>query len=322
MARPKRTVLEYRNYELPPEFPVLLLTGDQWHISPVPGKHLHIHNCLEIGLCHTSGGTMVFGSQRVHFSSGDVTCIARNVPHTTWSDPEQASRWSYLFLDPDALLGPGGLRRIGGLKDAGYFLSSCHLLLHPDQHPWAGRYVQDIAEELIGRPPGFQESVRGLFTALLVRMLRVYSREETESVQDTYTSAISPALDYIHENYMQEFPQQKLSEICHMSPTHFRRLFREQIGTSPLSFLHQTRILKSCTLLRSSGLSVTEIAGRVGYNSLSSYNRHFAASMGCTPMVWRKTAGDSPRPSLLTFSGWTEAEDVPEEENTDEKKQR
>ena len=322
MARPKRTVLEYRNYELPPEFPVLLLTGDHWHISPVPGKHLHIHNCLEIGLCHSSGGTMVFGSQRVHFSSGDVTCIARNVPHTTWSDPEQASRWSYLFLDPDALLGPDGLRRIGGLKDAGYFLSSCHLLLHPDQHPWAGRYVQDIAEELISRPPGCQESVRGLFTALLIRMLRVYSKEETETVQDAYTSAISPALDYIHENYMQEFPQQKLSEICHMSPTHFRRLFKEQIGTSPLSFLHQTRILKSCTLLRSSGLSVTEIAGRVGYNSLSSYNRHFAASMGCTPMVWRKTAGDSSRPSLLTFSGWTEAETVPEEENTGEKKQR
>ena len=66
-------------------------------------------------------------------------------------------------------------------------------------------------------------------------------------------------------------------------------------------------------LLRSSGLSVTEIAGRVGYNSLSSYNRHFAQAMGCTPMIWRKTAGDSPRPSLLTFTGWTEAEAVPRE---------
>ena len=311
MARPKHTVLEYRNYELPVDFPALVLTGSQWHISPIPGKHLHIHNCLEIGLCHSSGGTLIFDDQRLHFSAGDVTCIARNVPHTTWSDPAEASRWSYLFLDPDALLGPAALWQCSGLKDAGRFLSDCHLLLRADRFPWARRYVEDIVEEMVCCAPGYQAGVRGLFTALLIRMLRVYSQEESESVRDPYMSAISPALDYIHENYMQEFPQQRLSQLCHLSPTHFRRLFREQIGTSPLDFLHQTRILKSCALLRSSSLSVTEIAGRVGYNSMSSYNRHFAKAMGCTPMVWRKTAGDNPRPSLLTFTGWTEAEAVP-----------
>ena len=112
---------------------------------------------------------------------------------------------------------------------------------------------------------------------------------------------------------MQDFPQETLAALCYLSPTHFRRLFKEQIGTTPLDFLHQTRILKSCTLLRSSGLSVTEIAGRVGYNSVSSYNRHFARAMGCSPMEWRRTAGDHPRPSLLTFTGWTEAEVIESE---------
>ena len=311
MARPRHTVLEYRNYELPADFPALALTGERWHISPIPGRHLHIHNCLEIGLCHSSGGTMVFDSRRFHFSAGDVTCIARNVPHTTWSDPEEPSRWSYLFLDPDALLGPNVLRQSSGLRDAGYFLSDCHLLLPADKYPWAGRYVEDIVEEIVRRPPGYQLSVRGLVTALLIGMLRVYSQEESAGVRDPYMSVLAPAMDHIHENYMQEIPQQRLSALCHLSPTHFRRLFREQTGTSPLAFLHQTRILKSCDLLRTSGLSITEIAGRVGYNSLSSYNRHFARAMGCTPMMWRKTGGDSPRPSLLTFTGWTEAEAVP-----------
>ena len=311
MARPRRKVLEYRNYELPADFPLLVLTGDQWHISPIPGKHLHIHNCLEIGVCHTSGGTMVFNNQHIHFSAGDVTCIARNVPHTTWSDPEEASRWSYLFLEPDALLGPAALRQISGLKDAGYFLSDCHLLLHGSRDAWARRYAEDIIQEMAEQPPGYQARVRGLCVALLIGMLRVYSQEETESVRDPEMSFLSPALDYIHEKYMLDFPQERLSQACHLSPTHFRRLFKEEIGTSPLAFLHQTRILKSCALLRSSGLSVTEVAGKVGYNSLSSYNRHFSQAMGCTPMAWRKTAVDSPRPSLLTFTGWTAAEAVP-----------
>ncbi len=79
MARPKHVVLEYRNYELPADFPILVLTGDRWHISPVPGKHLHIHNCLEIGLCHSSGGTMVFDHQQVHFAAGDMDAGYREV---------------------------------------------------------------------------------------------------------------------------------------------------------------------------------------------------------------------------------------------------
>lgn len=308
MARPKRTVLEYRSYELPAEFPIRVLTGDQWHISPIPGKHLHFHNCLEIGLCHTSGGTLVFDRQRVHFSAGNVTCIARNVPHTTWSDADQPSLWSYLFLDPDALLGRTVLAQHAGLRDGQHFLSDCHLLLEPKRHPWVGQMVAQIIDEVERRAPGYQTSVRGLCTALLIEMLRAYSQQDAKISRDPYIHAISPALDYIQEHYMQDFSQEALSEICHLSPTHFRRLFKEETGTSPLAFLHQTRILKSCALLRSSEHSVTEIAGLVGYNSLSSYNRHFVQAMGNTPTKWRRISEDHLRPSLLTFSGWTQAE--------------
>ncbi len=309
MARPKRTVLEYRNYELPADFPILVLTGDRWRISPVPGRHLHIHNCLEIGLCHSSGGTMVFDEQQVHFTAGDVTCIARNVPHTTWSDPEEASRWSYLFLDVEALLGASMLQPHSRLKDTRHFLSDCHLLLHEEDDPRIRQYVEDIIREMSDRAPGYHTLVRSLCTALVIGLLRVYSQAEESRVSDPSSFTISPALDYIHENYMRDFPQSELSDLCHLSPTHFRRLFKEQIGTSPLSFLHQTRILKSCTLLRSSSLSITEIASRVGYNSQSSYNRQFSVAMGCTPREWRKTSAGSLQPSLLTFSGWTEAEE-------------
>ena len=312
MGRPRRTVLEYRNYELPADFPILALTGDHWHISSVPGKRLHIHNCLEIGVCHSAGGTMVFNRRQVHFSAGDVTCIARNVPHTTWSDPDAPSRWSYLFLDPDALLGPGALRQIRGLRDVGFFLSDCSLLLHEEQAPWAKRYAEDIISELTDRQPGYQPRVQGLVAALLVGMLRIYSQEETETLRDSDMSSVAPALDYIHENYMINFPQERLSQLCHLSPTHFRRVFKEEIGISSLEFLHQTRILNSCTLLRSSNLSITEVAWRVGYNSLSSFNRQFSRAMGCSPTAWRKTAADGPPPSLMTFTGWMTAEPGPD----------
>lgn len=309
MARPQSSVMEYRNYELEPDFPILVLTGDRWRISSVRGKHLHFHNCLEIGICHSSGGNMIFHKQQIRFSTGDVTCIARNVPHTTWSDEGENSLWSYIFLDAEALVGTQLSALNAENLGAGNFLSDCHLLLHPLEHPWARQLAEQIIDEMVNRLPGYQVSVRGLCSTLLVHLLRVYLAGNAETVRDASLFAIAPALDYIHANYMQDFPQEQLARLCHMSPTHFRRVFKEQIGTPPLEFLHQTRILKSCALLRSTQYTITEIAGLCGYNSQSSYNRHFIRAMGCSPRNWRKTSADTPRPSLLTFSGWSEAEE-------------
>ena len=41
MARPKQPVIEYRSYELPPDFPLIALTGDQWHIRCMPFRKRH-----------------------------------------------------------------------------------------------------------------------------------------------------------------------------------------------------------------------------------------------------------------------------------------
>ena len=61
MARQKNTVIEYRDYNLPTYFPILLLTGEVWRISDIPSQRLHFHNCFEIGLCESDGGFMKFG---------------------------------------------------------------------------------------------------------------------------------------------------------------------------------------------------------------------------------------------------------------------
>ena len=55
MSRPPPTVIEYRNYELPADFPIQMLSGENWRISDVPSGVLHFHNCLEIGLCESDG---------------------------------------------------------------------------------------------------------------------------------------------------------------------------------------------------------------------------------------------------------------------------
>ena len=70
MAKQKNIITEFRNYPLRVEFPILLLTGNQWWISDVPSANLHFHNCLEIGLCHEGEGTLIIQKESRHFSAG------------------------------------------------------------------------------------------------------------------------------------------------------------------------------------------------------------------------------------------------------------
>ncbi len=309
MARNKNIRLEYRSYALDPEFPVLVLSGDDCTISPVQSTRLHIHNCLEIGLCESGSGFMLLGQERVSFQEGDVTFIGQNVSHTTWSAPDSYSRWCYLYLDPLAMLESLPASRIPSLKEVQDLVCNGSFLIKADPSPWAAPLVRELVEEMTLRPMGYRTFVQGLITLFLLKLLRLQrSLPETRGAWGEL-NALSPALSFIQTHYMQDFSMDLLSEKCHMSPSHFRRQFCAVLGMPPLAYLHHVRILKSCVLLRSTQDSVSFIASKVGYASLSGFNRHFQEILGTTPSTWRRLGpSEAPQPVLSAHPGWTRAE--------------
>ncbi len=306
MPRPKRTIIEYRSYELPSDFPILLLSGERWHISDIKSGRLHFHNCLEVGVCHSQSGTIEFYDEPFPFQAGDVTCIARNVPHTTYSAPGHASRWTYLFFQPHELLRSYFQDLLPSSSLFTDMLQNCHQILRSAEYPHVYTLAIAIIRELEEKKMNYQISVRGLCLALLMEFLRIFALEGIKS--DTKHSdcaiSIAPALDYIHINYMYEFPIEHLADLCHLSPTHFRRTFHSIMEVSPLKFIHATRIMESCILLRSTEDSIAAISEQVGYASVSSYNRHFAQMIGCAPTQWRRTMSPLIKPSILEYNGW------------------
>lgn len=314
MARRPRQVIEYRLYELPLDFPVLLLDGDIWHISDVKSDRLHFHNCLEIGLCHSDGGTLILRDEPVSFRAGDVTFIPRHVPHTTYSSKGTQSLWSYIFLDLTALLSdmaalPDDLNKPG---------EAFPFLLSRTAHEKVYFLANCILDEMRAQKTGYQTTVKGLCLALYYEILR--TRDERAATLSRPaapkkdTLALAPALEYINENYMNKLTIDSLCAMCHLSATHFRRLFISIMGTSPLAFINQTRIERACTLLKTTELPILEIAAEVGFTSLSSFNRAFTSSMKLSPRAYRNAdPGGSVKPRhkyVLKYAGWVEPDQL------------
>ncbi len=107
---------------------------------------------------------------------------------------------------------------------------------------------------------------------------------------------------------MQQFTIEYLAQICHWSPTHFRRVFHELMGTSPLDYVNNTRIMKSCGLLRSTETSILDISEMVGFHSVSSFNRCFSKVMQMSPREYRKQTKQNDllatNRTVQEYAGW------------------
>ena len=310
MSRPKKTVIEFRDYDLPANFPILLLTGEHWRISDVPSGRLHIHNCLEIGLCESDSGTMTFEDTTCTFQAGDVTAVSCDIPHTTCSTKGTASKWSYIFVDIGELLHPffSGID-IQNLEILTITEHHMHLIMGKKEYPVIYNLVVGIINEMKEKKEGYELSVRGLFLTLAAHLLRISDTQNKKAEKQPENAlVISPALNYIRFHYMEDFPMEYLADLCGLSPTHFRRLFSSVLGISPLEHLISIRIRKAADLLRMTEDSVISISERVGFRSISSFNRHFLATMGHTPSEWRKQMSILKDQSVLKYNGWMYAE--------------
>lgn len=100
--------------------------------------------------------------------------------------------------------------------------------------------------------------------------------------------AVTEAIRYMHRNLHREITVQDAAAAANLSPSYFSRVFKSQTGYSPYEYILLRRIDEAKHLLASSGLSVKEIAFRVGYNSEEHFIHSFQKKVGVSPGVFRK----------------------------------
>ena len=78
------------------------------------------------------------------------------------------------------------------------------------------------------------------------------------------------------------------ARVAGLSGFHFLRVFQRQLGVTPHRYLTLERLRRAQALLRSTTLSVTEVALRVGFGDLSHFQHTIRAQVGVTPGAFRR----------------------------------
>lgn len=131
--------------------------------------------------------------------------------------------------------------------------------------------------------------------AALRPMLRqpIYLTAESEAtpiVRKTLmqlVDAFNRALDYLNKNYAENITLDVLADYAGFSRYTLSRMFSRHTGATFIQYLNARRVDMAAEMLSQSDLPVTQVALRVGFGSIATFNRVFRTQKGCTPSQYR-----------------------------------
>lgn len=187
--------------------------------------------------------------------------------------------WEYMWIEFDGLkarefLNHAGLSQASPIFNASteagcqeVFSCLLHMLDEPDMLP----------AQVVG--------YTYLFFGALIQYSSTAGPLPKDDIKKFY---VQSTVDYIENNYMKEISVEDMATHLGLNRSYFSKLFKKMTQKSPQEFLIAYRIHKACEYLRSTRLTISEIAGQVGYPNQFHFTRAFRGVMHLPPNEWRK----------------------------------
>jgi transcriptional regulator GlxA family with amidase domain len=102
-------------------------------------------------------------------------------------------------------------------------------------------------------------------------------------------SALEPVLCWIRDNLGRPLTLDDIAAQAGLSTRTLIRHFREQVGTTPLQWLHRARIRQAQHLLETTRHSVERIGAQVGFGSPAAFRDRFKRTTGVSPHAYRRS---------------------------------
>lgn len=252
----------------------------------------HHHPEVEIHLILTSSGTALVGDAAVAFSPGDLFLVGSDLPHNWISAIEPGTvidRRDVLVQFPPELL--------ARISDDVADLSAASRLLDQSRLGvmYLGRSAQQGGEILRSMKDAVGIDRFSRFLRLLGVLLAA-PPEERQYLSHTpagvplpgaESELVAEALAYVEENLHRSLRLSDVAEHIDLSASSTSRLFSKAMGVGFARTVSRLRVSEARRLLATTDLRIADICWKVGYTSLSYFNRQFREEVGVSPREFR-----------------------------------
>ncbi|MBB6674965.1 helix-turn-helix domain-containing protein [Cohnella nanjingensis] len=283
--------------------PARLFLGEElpFYINQVSESYslqLHTHEFTEICYVFEGHGFHYIGDETLSVTQGDLFVLPLGASHVF--RPRSTDRryplvvYNFLF---DAERMADALRGFPGLDGLGAAMRQLDLLPAGDRPEWrrlrdasgifrtffAGAYL-----EFLGRRTGFVPRIYASFIVLLTELERQLAATETGGASQPSPGALAVALDFIHGAAGSSVTAAQAAAAAQLSERQLHRLFPKATGFTFTQYVQNLRIERGCELLRSTRMTVQQVAEAVGYQDKGYFTDLFKKKTGLTPRAYRQ----------------------------------
>lgn len=121
-------------------------------------------------------------------------------------------------------------------------------------------------------------------------LIRLTQGVADSKLLQSYSPLIRNVLSYLSLHYTSDITLSELADIYQISSEHLSRTFKKEIGKNISEYIAQLRIQKAAELLKTSKLSIAEIAMLTGYPDSNYFVKVFRKYQNMTPSAYRKAS--------------------------------
>lgn len=112
--------------------------------------------------------------------------------------------------------------------------------------------------------------------------------ELESNLQPVLCRKLRLASEYIERNLRNHLTLAEIAAEVDMNPYYFARVFKNAMGQSPHQYILEKRVERAKDLLKTTELSLVEIASQVGIATQSHFTTVFHRATGMTPREFRE----------------------------------
>ncbi len=249
----------------------------------------HYHDQFEIYYLLNGERYYFIDNRTYQVKKGDLILIDKNILHKTNTTGKHAHTRILIQLSPGLVEGFNK-----EINDTDLFycfqLKQNIYSLDPKEQLWVENHLFKILKEDQQKREGYLTYIKILIIELLIFINRI--ARSASSLPYTYPDQthqnMSEVASFIQEHYNKKLSLNNLAKRFNYSPSYLSKAFKEVTGFNLIEYKNNVRVKEASKLLLQSNLSITEIAGLVGYNSLTHFGRIFSKLTGHSPLKYRK----------------------------------
>lgn len=240
----------------------------------------HSHDFLEIVFVSSGEGDVWIDGQKSNIKKGDIIVYNAGCEHYEVSSNDDPLELKFLAFDkleitdlPKNWLIPPAY---GNIFPSG------------DLEETFKNYFDMLINEFNNKDRFYVEVGGNMARTLLMYLFRLINRHESTDKLISSNKILEVAEQYIEEHFKQNISLEDVAQNCYANKYYLSHLFSESKGMSVGKYILNKKLDHAKGLLKTTDLSVLEIANKIGLNESSYFCRIFKKETGKTPLAYKK----------------------------------